>query len=303
MKFFIASPWRNKEAVKELESALVLRGHVAWSFLDNGANLATGNGVMEEFKQFGISMTNWESDPLIDNIFKSEIQALKDCETLILLEPSGHSSLAEAGIAYGMGKRVALVGLAENPEVVHLICENRYPTVEAFLKDIDPCPPLFMRKGFTLIELLVVIAIIAILAIVVVLTLNPAQMLAQSRDANRLSDLATINSALNLYSVDQTGSSVFSLGNTSSVYVSLPDTSPSCANLGLPTTSPSSVGYACASSTSSRNTNGTGWIPVNFSLISSGSPLGSLPVDPTNSSSSGLYHTYYGSGTQFEATA
>jgi len=126
MKFFIASPWRNKEVVKELESALVLRGHVAWSFLDNGANLATGKGVMEEFKQFGLSMTNWENDPLIENIFKAEIQALKDCETLILLEPSGHSSLAEAGIAYGMGKRVVLVGLAEHPEVIHLICENKY---------------------------------------------------------------------------------------------------------------------------------------------------------------------------------
>ncbi len=141
MKFFIASPWRNKEAVKELESTLVLRGHSAWSFLDNGANLCTDTGVMEEFKKFDLSMTNWESDPLIENIFKSEMQALKDCETLILLEPSGHSSLAEAGIAYDMGKRVFLVGLAEHPEVVHLICENKYPTIEAFLKDIDPCPP------------------------------------------------------------------------------------------------------------------------------------------------------------------
>jgi prepilin-type N-terminal cleavage/methylation domain-containing protein len=38
--------------------------------------------------------------------------------------------------------------------------------------------------GFTLIELLVVIAILAIIAVVVILTLNPAELLRQSRDAN-----------------------------------------------------------------------------------------------------------------------
>jgi prepilin-type N-terminal cleavage/methylation domain-containing protein len=161
----------------------------------------------------------------------------------------------------------------------------------------------FTRKAFTLIELLVVIAIIAILAVVVVLTLNPAEMLRQARDANRLSDLATINSAINLYVTDQSGSSGFFLGNASSVYLSLPDTSSSCSNLGLATTSPSSYAYACANSTSSRNINASGWIPLNLSLISSGSPLGSLPIDPTNQSSTGLYYTYYTNSSQFEITS
>jgi prepilin-type N-terminal cleavage/methylation domain-containing protein len=159
------------------------------------------------------------------------------------------------------------------------------------------------RSAFTLIELLVVIAIIAILAVVVVLTLNPAEMLRQARDSNRLSDLATINSAVNLYATDQSGSSGFSLGNASSVYLSLPDASSSCSNLALATTSPSGINYACVVSTSSRNINNSGWIPVNFSLISSGSPLGSLPVDPTNQSSTGLYYTYYTNGNQFEVTS
>lgn len=57
----------------------------------------------------------------------------------------------------------------------------------------------FHQSAFTLIELLVVIAIIAILAVVVVLALNPAQLLAQSRDVNRVSDMATLNTALGLY--------------------------------------------------------------------------------------------------------
>ena len=148
MKFFIASPWRNKVAVKELEDALILRGHAPWSFLDDGANLATGEGVMEEFKQFGQSMTNWKDDSMIGHIFASEMRNLKDCDALILLEPAGRSSLAEAGIAYGMGKRIILIGSVEHPEVVYLICERSYPNVAAFLKDIYPCPPPYHRKNF-----------------------------------------------------------------------------------------------------------------------------------------------------------
>jgi prepilin-type N-terminal cleavage/methylation domain-containing protein len=156
------------------------------------------------------------------------------------------------------------------------------------------------RKAFTLIELLVVIAIVAILAVVVVLTLNPAQLLAQSRDANRVSDMATLNSALNLYTVDAGGTG--SLGTSSIVYTSLSDTSSTCGNLGLPAL-PASSTYNCAVSTSSRNINTTGWIPVNFQNISSGAPFGSLPIDPVNTSSSGLYYTYSTNGSQFEVTA
>jgi prepilin-type N-terminal cleavage/methylation domain-containing protein len=164
------------------------------------------------------------------------------------------------------------------------------------------------RKGFTLIELLVVIAIIAILAIVVVLTLNPAELLRQSRDGNRVSDMATLNSAINLYNTDQSGSPTYSLGSPNTVYVSIPDpvatttAGDQCQGLGL-ISLPSGYSYHCAASSTYRNVNGSGWIPVNLSLISSGSPLGSLPVDSTNSSSSRLYYTYETNGSQFETTA
>ena len=138
------------------------------------------------------------------------------------------------------------------------------------------------NSGFTLIELLVVIAIIAILAVVVVLTLNPAQLLAQSRDANRVSDMATLTSALNLYTTDQAGASTFNLGNASNTYISKydPNASSTCGSLGLP--SFTSGSWACSTSSTYRQTNSNGWIPVNFWNISAGSPLGNLPVDPVN---------------------
>jgi nucleoside 2-deoxyribosyltransferase len=118
MKFFIASPWRNKDAVRDLTNALAQRGYAVYSFLDSGANLATGRSVVDELKAFSQSITDWEDNPFIANIFESEMKALRECDAVILLAPAGHSSLTEAGIAYGMGKKVTLVGLVDHPEIV-----------------------------------------------------------------------------------------------------------------------------------------------------------------------------------------
>jgi len=55
----------------------------------------------------------------------------------------------------------------------------------------------YKRGGFTLIELLVVIAIIGILSSIVMASLNSAR--AKSRDAKRLSDIKSLQLALELY--------------------------------------------------------------------------------------------------------
>lgn len=56
------------------------------------------------------------------------------------------------------------------------------------------------RKGFTLIELLVVISIISLLSSVVLSSLGTAR--ARARDAKRMQDLAQINTAIQLYILD-----------------------------------------------------------------------------------------------------
>ena len=160
------------------------------------------------------------------------------------------------------------------------------------------------RKAFTLIELLVVIGIIAILSIVVVLTLSPAEILRQGRDSNRVSDMTTVNTALGVYGA---GGGT-SLGSSNVVYVSIPDPAATstagdqCQGLGL-ISLPATYSYQCSASSTYRNVNGTGWIPVNFSSVSAGSPLGSLPVDPVNTSSSRNYYTYTTNGSQYEVTS
>jgi len=157
-------------------------------------------------------------------------------------------------------------------------------------------------SAFTLIELLVVIGIIAILMVTVVIVMNPGQLLAQSRDSNRLSDIASIDTSLRLASIDS-----LSFGSANTVYISIPDNTATttagdqCQGLGLPSL-PATYSYHCAASSTYRSTNGTGWIPVNMTQISQGTPLSQLPIDPVNTSSSRSYYTYSTNGTQFEVT-
>ncbi len=153
-----------------------------------------------------------------------------------------------------------------------------------------PFDKLRARSSFTLIELLVVIGILAILTAAVIIILNPAEYLKQTRDVTRMNDLGSINQALNV--LETQGVTNFGLANT--VYVSIPDSTSTCANLGLPTL-PSNYSYHCVSTSTLQSVNGTGWIPVDFTQSPTLS-FSSLPIDPINSTSTGDYYTYTSGG-------
>lgn len=153
--------------------------------------------------------------------------------------------------------------------------------------------------SFTLVELLIVIAILAVLAAAVVLVLNPAELLAQARDTQRITDLKNLNESVNIFVLDN---STVSLGASQTIHLSLPDTSATCATYSSLPTLPAGWSYKCATEANLRKTDGTGWIPVNFNLIKGGSTIPYLPIDPTNDAVSGKYYTYTPGGS-FELTA
>lgn len=141
--------------------------------------------------------------------------------------------------------------------------------------------------GFTLVELLVVLGIIGILAVVVVLILNPATLFAQARDARRVEDIRTLASALRLGQI-----ATLDIGEDNTVYISVPDENPGCSDLSLPDLEPPFL-YKCVPNGSILNTDGTGWIPIDFSdLENMGITISSLPIDPTDEAQSGFYYTY-----------
>lgn len=153
------------------------------------------------------------------------------------------------------------------------------------------------QKGFTLIELLVVIAIISVLAVVVILTLNPAELIKQSRDSNRISDLNTMKSAISLYLADtasSTGlvgsSTTINLWTTCFISQDVQGTNASSGtNCSWFSATPAIVIIASTTSASRRNVDSSGWIPVPFTTISSGAPVGNLPIDPLGNNKNSFY--------------
>ena len=57
-------------------------------------------------------------------------------------------------------------------------------------------------KAFTLLEILLVVGIIALLAGIVIVAINPGRQLAQTRNAERKSDLKQLHSAMTQYYID-----------------------------------------------------------------------------------------------------
>lgn len=150
------------------------------------------------------------------------------------------------------------------------------------------------RAGFTLLELLIVVAILAILSVALIIVLNPAETLRKSRDVQRMSDLSTMKTALGLYltstatpylggaatnaTCKPTPATAWGSSGTYKIWYSLPSTSAITAVA----IDGSTLVTPAAQSANPSFTDGTGWIPVNFSSLTGGSPISNLPIDPVN---------------------
>lgn len=139
-------------------------------------------------------------------------------------------------------------------------------------------------QGFTLVELLIVIAIIAILAAVVVLIINPLELTRRGRDATRISDLANLQSAINVAAQEATASGTAIL----------------CDPAGGAMVGGVCTGKSNDSATSVRKSDGTGWVKVNLGAQKSVS-VPTLPADPTNGASN--HYIYCSDGTSWEINA
>jgi len=139
-------------------------------------------------------------------------------------------------------------------------------------------------KGFTLVELLIVITILAALAAAVVVVLNPMELLAQARDAQRMSDLSTVRDALRI---------LIAQGLVPAPSLCIDGTNPGggCHDGGICMIDPG-IGngpfsvQTCGISNENRTVGGLGWVDVDLTEVRVGGALiVTLPIDPIHNAS------------------
>lgn len=120
-------------------------------------------------------------------------------------------------------------------------------------------PKIFKdQKGFTLLEILLVVAAIAILAGIVILAINPAKQLGDTRNAQRRVDVNTILNAVYQYTIDNKGTLPATITTTSTEICKTGGTCTSLIDLSVLTASEKYL-TAMPIDPSSVSANGTGY--------------------------------------------
>lgn len=143
------------------------------------------------------------------------------------------------------------------------------------------------KKGFTLLKLLALIAILATAVVIAVFAFEPGELFRQSRDRQRISDLATMKIAIGFYIVS-TSSPVIGTNPTAGCHDQPTKyTYSHVPNVAAP-------GNGTYSNNTGSEVDGSGWIPVKLNTLSHGSPISAWPRDPNPSISSAgnFYYAY-----------
>lgn len=135
-QYFISSRWRNKEQVLKLTQKLRAKGKIVYCFAEDKSYIDEVDPNPESFMQHFESLPNWTQNPMVQEIFKTDMEGLKESEQLILLLPAGKSSHLETGIAYGMGKKCIVIGEQKEAESLYLIFSEFYNSTEDFLNSL-----------------------------------------------------------------------------------------------------------------------------------------------------------------------
>ena len=82
------------------------------------------------------STSDFWTDQNYSDHFQRDMTGLKNANTIVMLLPAGLAAHMEAGAAYGLGKKLILIGEPEKAETLYLMFSERYPDIESFLETI-----------------------------------------------------------------------------------------------------------------------------------------------------------------------
>jgi hypothetical protein len=132
--YTVIGKFRNKDQCQKLINRIRERGKSCYSFIDKPADPKNPTAHPEKQMKNFESVENFYTDEYFQEIFETDLEGLKNAKQVIVLLPAGNSVHIEAGIAYGLGKPLILIGEEEKPESLYLIFQKRYKTIEEFLE-------------------------------------------------------------------------------------------------------------------------------------------------------------------------
>lgn len=135
-QYFISSRWRNRDQVMSLALKLRKKGKSVYCFMEEKHNPGTIHDDPDEVMTKFEARKNWRKDPFVKRIFQRDLTGLKASKCVIVLLPGGKSTHIEAGIAFGLRKKLILIGEQKETESLYLIFNEVYKTPSQFLKSV-----------------------------------------------------------------------------------------------------------------------------------------------------------------------
>jgi nucleoside 2-deoxyribosyltransferase len=134
--YTIISKFRNKDNCELLVRKLEEKGKTCYNFCNKPADPKNPDAHPEEQMKNFEGTEDFFNNEYFKQIFEEDLEGLKNADTVIMLLPAGNSVHIEAGIAYGLGKKLILIGEPEKADSLYLIFQERYRNIDEFLKTI-----------------------------------------------------------------------------------------------------------------------------------------------------------------------
>lgn len=134
--YMVIGKFRNKENVQRLIEGIRSKGKTCYDFSAKPANPSSPHSSPEDQMAALESHGDFLNDPIHKDHYERDLAGLRGAKTVVLLLPAGTSAHIEAGIAFGDGKKLILVGKPEKPETLYYIFDEYYEDSEEFLRSI-----------------------------------------------------------------------------------------------------------------------------------------------------------------------
>lgn len=134
--FMVIGRVRNSENVNRLVAGIEAKEYSCYNFLSKDTVPEYAHLSRCEQMEILESHSDFWNDPLHIHHYETDMDGLKNAETVVMLLPAGLAAHMEAGVAHGLGKKLILVGEPEKAETLYLMFDERYPNIESFLEVI-----------------------------------------------------------------------------------------------------------------------------------------------------------------------